>query len=683
MPNSKFIAYQPNTSSYASRHADEEWEQHYTLLHTMHTQGRPRWQMRQALEAKGFKVSSGQLTRKMKEWDLMVTDNRRSPPETAETGSPASIEYDSYMIEQCSMTMRAQLTGRGDHQASDASEHIPIRRSTADGLQSTQPLRQTRQCSWNSLHEMDTDDPIVAPGESIIFGPQSWPLTSAVPEQIARERILLLEPCDYMLRSQCCCKAFFHCKGTFQDVQELYRLFKVGSSDKSTVRHGLSLILYAHTCPRGTQSLELQQALREAIERYLQLCTNVNTKNIVANAIVHAMLEVLQEMVGNELVYTPDVMAHLGLVCKSDLTRDAPDNVDRLRNLLYQIFSVSALSCTYRIYDQVELRSFMPNMSATDAESRDVVRLFERLFPEVTTSNRSLNDESQTSWQHSHSPGQRLDDKDFIGVVRRTSLALTARLEGLHLWRKTAASILARLCESIGVLSAMELSCTGHQPLEAIWQFGDIDSLTNSRLGTQGTIGDETTSNRQYIESAERESDFARALIASALCRDPLTHGKFRQCVWLTTAGHLGTEKPLHFGYCRYLRNWALINLSIHDFDEEITRSSRLLFLGRNTWAQPTNPVEDDSMSVRSTSSDNSFRRFRELALHLKLGSTPSLRSFLTKSSSRMSLDSHLSWELEHRMGITDTDLEPTLTETQRAQQDQEAYDRMQTIKEE
>lgn len=48
-----------------------------------------------------------------------------------------------------------------------------------------------------------------------------------------------------------------------------------------------------------------------------------------------------------------------------------------------------------------------------------------------------------------------------------------------------------------------------------------------------------------------------------------------------------------------------------------------------------------------------------------------------------MSLDSHLSWELEHRLGIADGDIETTSTPAQRAQQDQEAYEKMQTIEEE
>jgi len=139
MPDSKFIAYQPNTSSYASRHADEEWEQHYTLLHTMHTQSCPRWQMRQALEARGFEVSSGQLTRKMKEWKLMVTANRQPPLEAAQTISSTSMEDNSFMVEQCTMTTRTQHARQVERQRSDASEALPTCSSIAEALHFTLP----------------------------------------------------------------------------------------------------------------------------------------------------------------------------------------------------------------------------------------------------------------------------------------------------------------------------------------------------------------------------------------------------------------------------------------------------------------------------------------------------------------------------------------------------------------
>lgn len=211
---------------------------------------------------------------------------------------------------------------------------------------------------------------------------------------------------------------------------------------------------------------------------------------------------------------------------------------------------------------------------------------------------------------------------------------------------------------------AMELSFAGHQPLESIGLFIGPDPFMLFE---------------RHVGHLHGDPDLARARIASY--NDPLDNIKFRKCVWLTGAGNIGgSGKPLHFGQGRYLREWALLERNVHDFEKERTWIQRQLFSGGNTWPQAADLVKDDGMSIRSASSSSSFRRFQGLALHLKLGSTPSLGSFLTKSSGRMSLDSHLSWEFAHRLGIADSKVEAALTP---AQQDQEAYETMHTIEEE
>ncbi|KAK5077531.1 hypothetical protein LTR24_009561 [Lithohypha guttulata] len=302
-------------------------------------------------------------------------------------------------------------------------------------------------------------------------------------------------------------------------------------------------------------------------------------------------------------------------------------------------------------------------------EAQAALSFFELLFPRVSASSSRSKSVHDTPWKFAHSRGQVLGDSDFAAVIMRTSLALESSLQDLPPWQQAADTTLTRFCSSMGALIAMELSFTDHQPLENIGLFIGHDAfmLFESHVG-----------------HLYGHPDLARGRIASALYNDPLVNIKFRKCLWLTGAGNIGgTGKPLHFGQCRYLREWALLEGNIHDFDEERTWIQRQLFPGGNTWPQAADLVKDDGMSIRSVFSSSSFRRFQGVALHLKLGSTPSLRSFLTKSSGRMSLDSHLSWEFEHRLGIADSKVEAALTPAQRAQQDQEAYEKMQTIEEE
>lgn len=148
-------------------------------------------------------------------------------------------------------------------------------------------IRQQRTCG-----PVDAQSEVIEPYASKI----------ATPQQISRSRGVMIEPLPDPFTSHCCCQMFFEFGGNFQDCQELYRLFLAQSNDKARVGYAIALLLYAHTRPRGASSVELQRALREAIEYYLPLCTQVDIKNKPANAIIHALLEVVKDVVGDEIL---------------------------------------------------------------------------------------------------------------------------------------------------------------------------------------------------------------------------------------------------------------------------------------------------------------------------------------------------------------------------------------------
>ncbi|KAK5077532.1 hypothetical protein LTR24_009562 [Lithohypha guttulata] len=236
MSDSKFIQYQPGGNSYAPRRTEDEWEQHYEVLLHMHEQGRPRREMLHTLQVRGFAVSSGQLTRKMKEWDLMVFADRQVPSESRKTPSLVPIEEESTIADHPVTDTDSEIA-RTDVSLPLDAHNIPVA-GEQHNLQSPVPFRQ-------ALLDNLQDEELSSPADTQDEAEGSRRSTTACPPQILRERALMLEPWSDRFLSQCCCNLFFQCRDEFQDRRELYRLYLEQSSNRSTLKYALALILYA------------------------------------------------------------------------------------------------------------------------------------------------------------------------------------------------------------------------------------------------------------------------------------------------------------------------------------------------------------------------------------------------------------------------------------------------------
>lgn len=237
--------------------------------------------------------------------------------------------------------------------------------------------------------------------------------------------------------------------------------------------------------------LQLQKALREAIQYYLRLCTRVSTKNIPANAIIQALLEVSNEVVGDEHRFEPTANQ------RTNTVRD----VERMAHLTNKIFSSSPACGPVNSNRQGEGEGL--------EEASAALSIFEVLFPRASISRECHRSVSDMPWQPTLPGGYILDEYEFAAVVTRTSLALQSRLQDLRLLQQTVCTTSTRFCDSMGVLIAIELSSTSRQPLENIELFGRHDTFMLFQLGTVHKTGDISTASVLDMARLRVDLDFA------------------------------------------------------------------------------------------------------------------------------------------------------------------------------
>lgn len=407
MSHSSFIPYHPGVKPYAPRHSEHEWEKHHEVLLQMHGQGCPRREMLQVLQMRGFAVSSGQLTRKMKEWDLMVSVDRQVPSEVRRTSSPVLFEEEPTIANHPVTAAGSDNTRTDDSSSSDAHNVVVV--GEQHNVRLPVPFRQ-------SLLDNLQDAILCSSADAQDAAAESQRSTTARPAQILRERALMLEPWSDPFLSQCCCNLCFQCRDEFQHPRELYRLFVEQSSNRSTLKYALALILYAEMRPHGAWSFELQKALREAIEYYLRLCTRVNTKNSTANAILHALLKASNEVEGDTRWFELTTNRRTNLVQSAEWTA----------HLIKGVFGSKPLLRPVSTYWQ--------GGHETLGEAQAALSLFKLLFPRVSGPISCSDPVHQAPWKTGLLGGQLLSDYDFAAVMTRTSLALESRLRDLRPW---------------------------------------------------------------------------------------------------------------------------------------------------------------------------------------------------------------------------------------------------------
>lgn len=678
MSITRFKCYNPGEKPYSRRRTEEEWEPYHLLLSEMHTQRFTRKDMLAKLREVGFDVSPGQLLSQMKKWDMMVYADRVSH-------SGISQSLDEIMLQSSPEPVIADndiVNGPADAASKVELDNVPPLPPFSYGHSDESRWRFSAAersddtadgASFSSLEDLDElplegyyrssklDVTAVHPDsiEEVLVKIPVHALGSdaADPSSILRQISTITEPWCGNFPTTCCCQAFFRGQGIFASSPELYKIILDQSSPQSLI-YIVALLNLVETKPAGEGRLELPTQFWDAVDFYLRACTRVDHKNKLAPHILHRLLRIWEVSDGDCLPFpvsefprSSAARTHESLINKILKTRPSTSEPRQpsSHTIDWQIESERDVGCVVGF--TVRRPSTFPLLNCAG---------------EVFGSTDSWNDTNNND-------GTQRDLTELIPAANQIAAYMQSQWYNgiaMHTAYDLGDCDLPLIFTALGLMIALETTSFAH----------DFSDSKTWSPGLQAFI--DTT-----VNTLSLNADYA---------------DKFRKAYWLVRCNKIGHHgKIIHMGEpCTAIQGWAILDRSIHDYDEERTWFERRLFSGRqNTWPQQANDLmtlsspNGDNMSIRSGESFNSFSRFQALALHLKVG-TPASRSTKTRSSarSRSSSESHMSWRLERMLQIRDDDddeteqegglsrrsFEPgTLTSAQRAQLDQMAFEKM------
>lgn len=122
----------------------------------------------------------------------------------------------------------------------------------------------------------------------------------------------------------------------------------------------------------------------------------------------------------------------------------------------------------------------------------------------------------------------------------------------------------------------------------------------------------------------------------------------------------------LHGGSCDFEQMWTFMDQEVTTFDKKVLWVQRPLLRKKSPQLTGLDDTSIDAMSIKTSSSENSFTKFQALALRLRFrGSTSSLRS-QESNWSGLSADS---WRLHNIMEIEELPSESMITNQEREEQ--------------
>lgn len=625
----KIKRYAPGSSNYAPRRKDEDWEAHRQLLTRMHQQHYTRRQMLAALKNAGFIVTTGQLLAQMKKWNLMVNivpadtiinDENKCPCDATNLQPVQVVEPDD--------THDAGFIGGLRLVASNPDIRLGVcstekHEETTDDFTSQERLSSQEVATPLTNVDLAESENTTSPDQAhddfaeVELEPETETVTGTLNAHAASLRIHLptiVEPwCDPFPIS-CCCRSLFTAQDSFAKSPRLYHIL-LEQSAPHTLLYVLALLNFADTETQPAEESTLRDMLWSTTEYYLEICTRTEIKNSVATRLLHALLQTWNRLyedrfpLPNVSSFRSSVTSRSALLDKVVKTRPKKPSLAKLRRSRWQAKAELDIGA---------ITGFIAKRPST--------------WPLINWSGGQFG--SMDGWWP-------VDNPQKTGLVE-TAAALSDHMT--RIWateqqdpQKSRLPSLEdlRACnvplifDTLGLMLALELSSYA-------MDFTPTGSLLNSPAWPKELS--------KFIDTA------VRTLSLNAEYAE-----KFQKTYWLISAeqiGYSGKCKSVHMGQCTAAKEWQVLERSIHDWDEPRTWIERRLFTNRNSWPQTEDLVTGDNMSMRSVSSFNSFKRFQALALHLKIG-TPHSRSERTKSTrSKMSVDSHLSWQLEHMLDI-------------------------------
>lgn len=630
----KIQRYKPGVSTYSRRRTDEEWETYRQLLTRMHEQHYTRRQMVEALKGRDFVVTSGQLLAQLKKWDLMVYGHGsrgvlKASPQSRELRSEAkqsvgterpsssneSLAITTPEAEECQNkdTIAHQLLAPTVSELSmesldrqDSSSSLERVHTELSGLSPTLDTVSEREETGETTNDtLEPGDARLQTVKHVLAGEM------ASEESIVRQLPIVTEPWCKTFPTTCCCHSFFNGIGEFAESPELYQNI-LQQSSPSSLKYALALLNLSENQAHTPKKMDLKEPLWLTITYYLQLCTRSDCKNSLARSILYRLLRAW-ESIGEERLSLPtEVFAKRKAESRSG------------------IFA--------RMFRAKTMATMKEGKSAFDWEAssdRDIGTLIgfaayrPSTFPLVNWSGQMFG--NPATWS---APSGDYEPHDLVTTAKAFA-------------------------------DYMESGCGFSSPPSAVQELVDYDSpLVFRSLGLMLALelsyyANDLMCRKGQLSDAATWPEELRSFInttVSTLSLNAEYAEKFRKSYWLASTEKIGYQgKYLHTGRCSAKTEWQILERNIHEYDEERTWIERRLFSGRGSWPQTEDLMVSDNASVRSVSSINSFRRFQALAFHLKIG-TPHSRSIRTKSTksmgSKMSLDSHLSWQLEHMLGL-------------------------------
>jgi len=480
---------------------------------------------------------------------------------------------------------------------------------------------------------------------------------------IVRQLSTITEPWCTSFPTTCCCHSLFLAKESFAQSPELYKIL-MEQSPIHKLRYVMALLGLAETRPTGLNKEVLKGRLREALEFYLKQCTRADVKNNMASTILHRLLKVSESVLDGEYSVTTRLS-----------TRSLSSTSLQTSALLEKIF-----------------KSVSPDKHSTNNETMPTTWFQECADNAITLDFAGLSPNKTSSLNQDG--GQCFDNRpwafnrdDSLSASQDDGSRENATSE--HLRPIFDGTFLTTTATSIAIMLQQQHASV---PIKGVSSHGPSDyTKVFSALGLM--IALEFSANAAFLSSAPGPiSDpafwtsemhkfvytFIENLSQDADCAD-----KFRKAYWLARTDQISSPdgKNIHTGPCKASREWSIFSRNIHDFDEDrpwIERQflARRLSLPRDT-AKEIVVGDGDHMSIHSESSATSFDQFQATAVRLQVGRVPSARTFRTTSSNRMSVESHLSWQLERVLEISDggsggvMDMSPADEEQYRSYQSQ------------
>lgn len=683
MSQLQFQAYEPGSSRYAPRRTDEEWERHHDLLKILHSAGVSRRVMRQRLEERGFRVTAGQLTRKMIEWSLIA----RCPLETNQNRQTAYAQsISTFNKGTTSPIIHASTNEASSYGVIAANAYTNLFSSVPNAVGSCARAETDSGCHGWPIEELVAyntfgrenaasmvDQEFIATvtkaklhsgvlreahhpiSQSIQHFPTnktdaSQPVRSAAHQpsdtskalwDAARQdielRLRVVE--DKLVHPMCGCRCQDILSGRGVPVipsMDIYRIILRNAGRPDNVLAAIATV-------RIIERQQPQDSLPAAETKVLNDVTRYLSGEVAEEYVYNEAASLFDRQITNSRRAKRsdiDIASHLAdLQLQDDFASSYAlfANFDDL--LTYPAVAQNRTTAV----QSIECQELYKSILNTEAQSKDgdcLLNSLEECRNVLVESHETISSYVPASDDYQEKYQPRLDEADFdvIDLAGRIAQLLVTNISAAAGRRDLI------LYHAVGLMLAQEIQRS------VVEHFG------------QGIFSAIEVKMKPWI------------LRAITHCLDASGVGRLTLACWVCEAAQppLLNCQFLHFGPCEAEQIWRFAQCSISDFDAPRRRSLMASLFRRGSLGSTSDTLakgQADRSSVFTSSTDSSYRRFRGLAYRLK--DNISRVSIASKvSSDKMSVDS---WRLERILDVEEMAEEDTVAIAERRLHDEQA----------